>query len=182
MSDLERLREFAEAATPGPWSWFGNVDVRQIYLATRDRGRLFIMGFKRWGMQRAQPEFRNDSECVMYPASELAIKEVDYRGDIADINNPDARFIAAADPTTVLALLDRIEELEDALHQKGHIVDIERTRFGLEHPVECRQAGLLNCPVDVALTAYSGPPRPPGRYPIELLENGELSFGEVLDG
>lgn len=78
-----------------------------------------------------------------------------------------------------LATSDRIEELEQALHQHGHIVDIQETRFGLEHPIECRKDGLLNCPLDAVLTAQPGPPRPPGRYPVAL-EKGALVFGDPL--
>jgi hypothetical protein len=75
---------------------------------------------------------------------------------------------------------DWIEQLEGALYQHGHVVDVEETRFGLEHPVSCRAAGLLNCPIDGALRALDGPPALPGRYPIELRDDGILVVGDRL--
>jgi hypothetical protein len=41
--------------TPGPWEWFTNNG--KPYLATPDRGRLYVMGFERRGMQGAGPRF-----------------------------------------------------------------------------------------------------------------------------
>jgi len=43
---------------------------------------------------------------------ELAVREVPYRDDIVAIDHPIARFMAAADPTTVLGLLNDSEEVE----------------------------------------------------------------------
>jgi hypothetical protein len=75
---------------------------------------------------------------------------------------------------------DEIERLRAALHQHGHVVDIGPKRFGLEHPVECRSAGLLNCPVEKALEALPRRPKPIGRYPVDLDEDGSLVFGEAI--
>jgi hypothetical protein len=58
-----------------------------------------------------------DGSGVMHPASELAVREVHYRDDIVDIDNPDAQWIAAADPTTILALIDRCRRAETALQE-----------------------------------------------------------------
>lgn len=110
--DLDALELKAKAATKGPRGWFGNLSHKHIYLATRNNGRQYIMGFRRWGMQGAQPLFRKQFTSVtgkpaviMTDASELAVKEADYRDDIARIDNPDAEFIAACDPDTVLELI-----------------------------------------------------------------------------
>ena len=97
-----------EAHTPGPWGWFGNQ--HGVYLATPDRGRTYVMGFRRMGLQGAQPTFRDGG--VMRPASELVRFSVGnglakgfsdgradgsvYRYDISSIDHPDARLIAAA--------------------------------------------------------------------------------------
>ncbi len=115
------LRAIAEAATPGPWGWFGNLDNREVYLATRDRGRLFLMRFVRWGMSGAQPLFRGDRH--MAKASEVPVFEVApnatsrddpavYRSDIVGFRNPDATYIAAWSPDRALAALDVIEAAE----------------------------------------------------------------------
>ena len=95
--------------TPGPWAWFGNRS-GGVYLATPDRGRRYVMGFRRYGMNGAQPTFNIGS--IMQPASELVafavgdgtargFKEADqdgsvYRYDVSEIDHPDARLIAAA--------------------------------------------------------------------------------------
>lgn len=98
-----------EQHTPGPWAWFGNRS-GGVYLATPDRGRRYIMGFRRYGMNGAQPTFNIGS--IMRPAAELVsfavgdrsvrgFKQADgdtsvYRYDIDGIDHPDARLIAAA--------------------------------------------------------------------------------------
>lgn len=80
--------------TAGPWRWFVNTKTRQAYLATPDRGRLYVMGFKRWGMTGAQPVFRNQ-HCILQDASTLV--HVDHNSEaINGIENPDACLIAAA--------------------------------------------------------------------------------------
>jgi hypothetical protein len=118
--DLERLKSIAQAATPGPWGWFGSTRT-YMYLATKHSGRRFVMTFARKGLHGAQPEFQIDS--VMVPASDLAIYEVSpeatsakdpsvYRHDIIGFRAPDATFIAALNPAVVLDLIARIEELE----------------------------------------------------------------------
>lgn len=74
----------------------------------------------------------------------------------------------------------------DAMLHLGHchVVEFDALRphrFHLEHPVTCRLNGrrLLDCHVDAALAALSGPPRPPGRWAVELVD-GELRFREAL--
>lgn len=42
--------------TPGPWEWFTHSGDRP-YLATPDRGRLYVMDFGRKGMNGATPRF-----------------------------------------------------------------------------------------------------------------------------
>ena len=42
--------------TPGPWEWFER-QIGRPYLATPDRGHLYVMGFERKGMQGATPVF-----------------------------------------------------------------------------------------------------------------------------
>lgn len=82
--------------TPGPWQWFERMPGRP-YLATPDRGQLYVMGFERKGMQGAGPVFahwpgiegdapRERKGGLMEPG--LLLRD----GSI----HPDARLIAAA--------------------------------------------------------------------------------------
>lgn len=107
--------------TPGPWKWFGNRS-GGLYLATTHSGRKYVMGFRRYGMNGAQPVFRCADRMV--PAAELVefevgdgtargFKEADknpsvYRYDVSAIDNPDARLIAEA-PTMAEALRGFVE-------------------------------------------------------------------------
>lgn len=77
MTRLADVRERAAVATPGPWMWF--TDSRYgDYLATPDRGRLFILKPFRKGMQGATVRFRGGP----------AMRE--------GVDHPDAVFIAHA--------------------------------------------------------------------------------------
>lgn len=126
---LDELRAITNAATPGPWKWGGYVG-RMVDLRSMTSGVPFVMTFKRLGMQGAEPCFavgrrrEEPSRCwskphwtggILTPASKLAVREVDYRDDIAEIDNPDALFIATFNPRTVGELLDRLEQAERAL-------------------------------------------------------------------
>lgn len=81
--------------TPGPWGWYSNGD--RPYLATPDRGRLYVMGFERRGMQGAGPRFAH------WPGMQGGM-ERGRRGGIMESGpylqdgslHPDARLIAAA--------------------------------------------------------------------------------------
>jgi hypothetical protein len=111
--------------TPGPWAWFGNQ--HGIYLATVNRGRRYVMGFDRMGMNNAQPTFQVAGR--MRPASELVEFEVGdqtargfkegkadesvYRLDVSGIDAPDAHLIAAA--PELLAAVQGLEPYLDAI-------------------------------------------------------------------
>lgn len=140
--DLPAIRALHAAATPGPWEWFGNTDSRNIQLATKDRGRQFIMTFRRWGMQGAQPWF--NTNMMMGPASDLARYEVCpdaqsrddqrvYRADILGIKHPDAAFIAAAPSivTQLLGVVERVEVQVAATEELAEIVVGEDLQAGL---------------------------------------------------
>lgn len=117
-----------ERFTPGPWSWFGTAgSAPRIYLASRRSGRQYVMGFKRWGFNGAQPEFRLGH--ILEPSSELlkfvvgdksvtGVKQAKgdpsvYRYDIRGIDAPDAHLIAAA-PELYEALKESIVKLKEA--------------------------------------------------------------------
>jgi len=96
--------------TPGPWAWFGNAGSNSLYLATTHSGRLYVMGFKRWGFSGAQPQFRcsdrlvDASKLVTFQVGDRDVLGVEaakanssiYRLDIDGIDCADARLIAAA--------------------------------------------------------------------------------------
>jgi hypothetical protein len=108
--------------TPGPWAWMGNQ--YGLYLATTHSGRKYVMGFRRVGMQGAQPVFRAGERLV--PAADLVEFEVGdgtargfaagranetvYRYDVSGIDNADARLIAAA-PDLFEALIAMLSAL-----------------------------------------------------------------------
>lgn len=140
--DLAAIRERAAQATPGPWGWFGNTDVHTAYLATKRFGRMYVMGFRRWGLQGAQPVFttgrawkpnpdsgadfaatgyvKDGSQLARYEVAPDATSRRDprvYRADLTGFKNPDAEFIAHArqDVDDLLALVDRLQaELAEA--------------------------------------------------------------------
>lgn len=129
--DISAIRKRANAATPGPWRWRGNVDVRNIHLASVASGLNEVMDCARWGMQQARPRFanperfRSDGRLVgswMQDAEQFAIFQVCpdatsrddprvYRGDIIGLRHPDAEFIAAArqDIDDLLAYIAHLE-------------------------------------------------------------------------
>lgn len=111
---LEKAKKLNSEATSPPWSWFGNTKTKDLYLATVDRGRQFVMQFCRWGMSSGQPMFQvpNTGDAgVMKKASEMVKYEVEYREDIIAIDHPDARMLAEG--RNLFAEL--VEALEGAL-------------------------------------------------------------------
>lgn len=132
---LLHLEKIALAATPGPWSWFGNTKMHEVYLATVDRGHVFIMDFVRWGMQAGQPRFqireKGDGSpfhrlSIMRSLGDLAkeghpegpIFEATHRRHFHGIGNPDAKHIAAASPDAVLELIQLVRDANLARIQK----------------------------------------------------------------
>jgi len=100
--------------TPGPWAWFGNANSGhhpEIYLATTHSGRRYVMGFRRWGFNSAQPCFQPEgrglvdaSKLLTFQVGDRDVRGIEqarkdgsvYRYDISGIDCADARLIAAA--------------------------------------------------------------------------------------
>lgn len=86
---LAELREIAGKATPGPWCWYTDGNLMD-------------------GATGFAVHSKSDTEDSRV-GFDLAVMEYDQMGQL------DASHIAAFDPPTVLAMLDRIEELEGQL-------------------------------------------------------------------
>ena len=130
--DIAAIEARANAATPGPWGWRGNVDAHWFALVTKHSGMRYVMTFDRFGMQSAQPVFQDysDGQGLLVQAKELAIYQVApeatsrhdprfnvYRADIIGFRNPDADFIAHA-REDIDVLLHRVRELEARLTEQ----------------------------------------------------------------
>ncbi len=112
-AELERL---CLDATPGPWRWEISLSAKQVELCGGPPKSGFgaydhaVMSFKRWGMGGAAPVFWSWDGHLGTPkrADELAVP-VEGREHHAAwfrrIDNPNAAFIAAANPATVLELI-----------------------------------------------------------------------------
>jgi len=135
--DLAELRRLAEAATPGPWAWSGSVKYG-MYLAhwRPGWGQCTVMDFVRHGMSGAQPRFADERSHMGHKAVDIAVREVPYRDDVVALDHPDARWLAAASPDVVLALLDRIEALEAAAEEQTVACGHEWTT---SEPQECNR-------------------------------------------
>lgn len=120
--DTSILRELAEKATPGPWSWNINLASKHVNLEAR---RNTVMAFWRYGMSNAAPAFCRQEPCILERA-EVHAKIVPGREHHADwyqtIDHPDANYIAAANPTTILALLAELEGLRAKVNP-GSVAD-----------------------------------------------------------
>lgn len=89
--DLTALRELAEEATPGPWEALGR-SIEQMY----------------WNAEFPENPVSCEVECSSYC----------YGGTGRGVGrSEDSQFIAAANPTTILALLDRLERAEAAIER-----------------------------------------------------------------
>lgn len=103
--DLDELEALLAKATPGPWFW----DVTpsgEVRLATPDRGRLYVMGFGRLGMQGAQPRFSLWGEGARERRGGIMHDFAEAGGR----NHPDAELIANA-PTYLAAMLTELRDL-----------------------------------------------------------------------
>ena len=170
--NLAELRRLAEAATPGPWFWWGNTDNHSVALCGRQPGLgvcevISTLSVDRSTTGREADQLRRDlaeytgmslgdieeaveewatdeydqprtdqrlsitdENYIRRTAEELAVYEVAraqglpddtprgheriYRADVCDLRATNARYLAAANPAVVLALLDAAVE-RDAL-------------------------------------------------------------------
>lgn len=93
--DLDELERLAKAATPGPWRWWTSCSFRRL-----------------------------SSDATGLDGDVLhAVTHVD---GVADVIGTEAtkEFIAAANPSTVLALVERLREAENALRGAASFVQL----------------------------------------------------------
>ena len=94
--------------TPGLWAW-EITPSGEIRLQTPDRGKLYVMGFVRKGMQGAQPRFSLWGDGPRERRGGMMLGFADAGGD----EHPDARLIAAA--PDLLAACQRAFEQTDPI-------------------------------------------------------------------
>ena len=109
LSEMARTRLHDRVLTamqelPVPWRWRGATD--DIQLRTAHSGGLFVMRFRRLGMQGAQPMFPGDDVPYMVPAKDLLIIPQSHNPWlVGGLNNSQARHIAGADPSLMTSLI-----------------------------------------------------------------------------
>lgn len=124
-----------EGHTPGDWGWFGNVQTRMVHLATKHSGRIFVLSFRRWGLQSATPYFQDRKRCIIRPADQFA--NPDHNGDFFQIDHPDARLLEDAPKLAAqavmlkdaVALLKRFDDVAFDEHEKVGRLCVDTTTF-----------------------------------------------------
>jgi len=95
--------------TPGPWAW-ETTPSGEVRLQTPDRGKLYVMGFARKGMQGAQPRFSLWGDGARERRGGIMHNFAEAGG----ADHPDARLIAAAPD-----LLGALQVAELVLRERG---------------------------------------------------------------
>ena len=111
---LEEIKAANKARTPGKWFWFGylkNKDLAIEAYKPNTGGVKTVMGFRRWGMHRAQPVFFDPTERILVDAKEKLIisDQTSCHPKMRGVDVPDAKFIVDA-PEYVTELLELVEQ------------------------------------------------------------------------
>lgn len=135
--NIDELEQAAKDATPGPWRWEFNAAHKRLHLVGgRPQYDLTIMDFDRWGMSGAVATLRDTSEDGMNIMHRLCDRpdwiapfpgRAHHASWCSAVVHPDMRLIATANPSTILALIDRAKKAEaerDALAAK--LAELER--------------------------------------------------------
>ena len=183
---LAELRRLAEAATPGPWFWWGNTDNHSVALCGHQpglgvcevistlsvdrsttgreadqlrRNLAEYTGMSLGDIEEAVEEWATDEygqprtdqrlsitdeNYIRRTAEELAVYEVAraqglpddtprdheriYRADVCDLRAANARYLAGANPSVVLALLDAAAERDALLAAVNAHVELNTRR------------------------------------------------------
>lgn len=105
MSWLDEVEQRWAKGAKGPWMWDVNTATHTAHLTTTHSGRIYVLGFRRWGTQSAQPLFQDYKHGIVEPLSKWVIPRQSHHQDFdMDIDHPDAQKIAHA-PTDIARLL-----------------------------------------------------------------------------
>ena len=119
--ELQAIEERWGKAQKGPWMWDVNAACHQAHLTTTHSGRIFILGFQRWGFHSAQPMFQDYQKGIVEPLKRWAKARFSHHPDFdMDIDHPDAQAIASA-PTDIAALLEEVRRLRCCGNCKQYI-------------------------------------------------------------
>lgn len=157
--DLDAIKARLDAASPGPWRWYGNTRYTMYLVRWGDCGWEIVMSQTRKGMHDAALQFNTDGRLVR--ADTLAVYEVCrdatsaddprvYRHDIVDIRHPDADLIAHA-PTDIAALIAEVERLRAEhwrlvrrVRDMCRVADGLMDKLGLQSVMVPRKGGTIN--------------------------------------
>lgn len=127
---LAEIKARHEAATEGPYRWYGYVKGKgrdgdkgskrrrceNLHLATINRGRIYVMRFQRSGFNDAEPVFQDQERHIIRGAGEFVTAFKTYSGEMTDgINNPDAIALERSWEDRQF-LLDEIDRLRGLIH------------------------------------------------------------------
>lgn len=132
--DLDALEKLADEATPGPWRWEVSLKSKQVALCGGPPKSGFgafdhdVMTFRRWGMSGAAPVFWRWEGHLGHPIrADEAAAPVEGREHHASwfrtIDDPNAAFIAAANPATIKALIAELKEARGLMRKWSKMID-----------------------------------------------------------
>jgi len=146
MKALDRIAEIekrADAATEGPWEWYGYLSNKDIYLTTPKNGRQIVMGFDRWGMQGAQPKFSVNG--IMRSFEPFARR--DHNTLLLEIDHPDAAFIAES-RDNIPWLTSRLRIAVEALREMQRLRAIDIFDHSVESDIAVEALEKINAQSD----------------------------------
>src|SRR5258708_72277 len=116
MTRIDEIRARADAATKGPWQWFGNTASDRVYLATTHSGRLYILA----PSTRAEEYVFDHNASEGYPLDQARERVVEWCGnhDVPEevLDECDGRALAdhLEEFSGVLALLRWLDYVEES--------------------------------------------------------------------
>lgn len=139
---LSEIKARWAKAQKGPWMWDVNMAIHQVHLTTAHSGRIFILGFRRWGMQSAQPLFQDYKHGIVKPLKRWVKARFAHHPDFdMDIDHPDAQAIASA-PSDVAWLVQECERLRQENERLKNCANCRRF-FGA-YKKQCLETSVKN--------------------------------------